>query len=164
MPRPGFCCSTVSMAVCIGAHWGRGGPLDLPRGAGMSGSVMVAKASFPSLYSVLPCGHRKKHGYSLGTPRDHPLVLARCGVHGRLEQSLATQHPPWLHWSEATEALPSPPPLLLSSSLSAAFSSVPSFTDGSVASQLASQCRNTGRALSLEPCLVVSDSLRHYGL
>ena len=145
MPRTGFCGCTVSMAVLIGAHWGRGGPLDLPHGAGTSGSVTVAKASFPSSYSVLPCVHRKKNGYSLGTPRDHPLVPAWCGVHGRLEQSLATHHPPWLHWSGATEELPLPPLLLASflSSLSLAFSSVHPFTDGSVASPLASQCRNT---------------------
>ena len=80
----------------------------------------------------------KKNGYSLGTPRDHaPLVPPQRGVHGRLEQSLATQHPPWLHWSGATEERPSPPLLLASflSSLSVAFS-IHSFTDGSVVSQL----------------------------
>lgn len=163
MPRPGFCCSTVSMAVCIGAHWGRGGPLDLPCGAGMSGSVMVAKASFPSLYSVLPSGHRKKHGYSLGAPRDHPR--SRPGV-----ESMAGWSSLWqlsiLLGSTGVGPQKRFPRLPLSCfpPLSAAFSSVPSFTDGSVASQLVSQCRNTGRAPSLEPCLVMSNSLRHYGL
>lgn len=83
MPRTGFCSCTVSMAVFLGAHWGRGGPLDLPRGAGMSGSVMVAKASFPSSYSVLPCVHRKKMDIHLGLletiPWSRPDVESMAG-------------------------------------------------------------------------------------